>query len=71
MPCETMQAHPMHTLKIHQLCRPCVAKRRRTTGIAAKLKDAMRDLGETVQRLKAGKIEVGVSSGSESAGSVK
>jgi len=53
-PCLTMLSHPFHTLRVENLCRGCELgkRKRKMAGTMTKLKQAMRELNETVQRLR-------------------
>ncbi|KAJ8070843.1 hypothetical protein OCU04_001206 [Sclerotinia nivalis] len=50
--CDTMYSHPMHTVKINQLCKVCVIKRDNTDRTAEKLKQALKDIRESVERME-------------------
>lgn len=52
VPCNTLWSHPLHSVKVGVLCKGCDLKRRRTTRALTKLKSAMQELHETVERLQ-------------------
>ncbi|APA06141.1 predicted protein [Sclerotinia sclerotiorum 1980 UF-70] len=50
--CDTIYAHPMHSIKIGQLCKACEIKRGNTDKTAEKLKQALKDIRESVGRME-------------------
>ncbi|QSZ33834.1 hypothetical protein DSL72_005406 [Monilinia vaccinii-corymbosi] len=50
--CETMSSHPIHTVKITRACKVCEKKRGHTARTAEKLKQALKIIRESVERME-------------------
>ncbi|KAF7899251.1 uncharacterized protein EAF01_008464 [Botrytis porri] len=50
--CDTMYSHPMHTVKITEVCKTCEIKRSNTDRTTEKLKKALKDIRESVTRME-------------------
>ncbi|TGO78643.1 hypothetical protein BELL_0059g00130 [Botrytis elliptica] len=50
--CDTMYSHPIHTVKITEVCKSCEIKRSNTDRTAEKLKQALKDIRESVARME-------------------
>ncbi|KAB8303317.1 hypothetical protein EYC80_004755 [Monilinia laxa] len=47
-----MYSHPIHSLKITQMCKECEKKIASTDRTASKLKQALKDIREAVERME-------------------
>ncbi|CCD53226.1 hypothetical protein BofuT4_P122450.1 [Botrytis cinerea T4] len=50
--CDTMYSHPLHTIKLIKVCKSCQIKRSNTDKIAEKLRQALKDIRESVERME-------------------
>jgi hypothetical protein len=50
--CPDMFAHPLHSVKVQRMCKDCNWKAARTADKLTQVKMAMRELNETVRKLK-------------------
>jgi hypothetical protein len=51
-PCETMNSHPLHSLTVQKLCKKCQRKRSKLEGTMSRLKALMKELNESLSKLK-------------------
>ena len=52
--CDIMFAHPAQSIKLQILCQNCENKKMKTEGTMSKVKLAMKQLNDSISRLKAG-----------------
>jgi hypothetical protein len=50
--CDTMHSHPLKTYKVQKLCKTCDEKKKKMEGTVSRLKTAIVELNESVQRLR-------------------
>ena len=49
--CDTMRAHPIHSLKIQTVCQSCAKKRQKTLTALTKLKKELTEMKEKLARV--------------------
>jgi hypothetical protein len=50
--CDTMFSHPLHSRRFGQVCSDCEKKKVRTSANISKLKEILRELDQTMQRVQ-------------------